>query len=302
MSAHSSRGSAARTPRPGPSLPLREYARLMRLDRPIGFLLLLWPTLWALWIAADGLPPPEVLVIFVLGVLLMRSAGCVINDYADQDLDARVSRTRMRPLAAGRVSSREALGLFLLLVLAAFALVLLLNRLTVMLSVVGAALAVTYPFAKRFTHLPQLHLGLAFGWAVPMAFAAQQNTVPPIAWLLMIAAVVWAVAYDTMYAMVDREDDLLAGAKSTAILFGDLDRTFIGTFQVLVLASLLLVGWHTGLGWPHYVGIGAAACLSLYQQHLIRERKPSECFRAFLNNNWLGACVFAGIAVDYWIG
>ena len=284
------------------SLPLREYARLMRLERPIGFLLLLWPTLWALWIAADGLPPPGILAIFVLGVLLTRSAGCVINDYADRGLDGRVSRTRMRPLATGRVSSREALALFLVLVLAAFALVLLLNRLTVMLSVVGAALAVTYPFAKRFTHLPQLHLGLAFGWAVPMAFAAQQNTLPLIAWLLMIAAVLWAVVYDTMYAMVDREDDLLAGSKSTAILFGDLDRAFIGAFQVLFLASLLLVGWHTGLGWPHYAGIGAAACLSLYQQYLIRGRKPSECFRAFLNNNWLGACVFAGIAADYWLG
>ena len=281
-------------------LPLRDYARLMRLDRPIGSLLLLWPTLWALWIAADGPPAPGILAVFVLGVLLTRSAGCVINDFAARELDARVTRTRDRPLAAGRVSPREAIALFLVLMLAAFALVLLLNRLTVMLSLVGAALALTYPFVKRFTHLPQVHLGLAFGWAVPMAFAAQQDTVPPIGWLLMSAAVVWAVVYDTMYAMVDREDDLLAGAKSTAILFGDLDRVFIGVFQALVLVALLLVGWRAELGLPWHAGLGAAACLFVYQQHLIRERAPAECFRAFLNNNWFGGCVFVGIALDYW--
>ena len=234
--------------RPSRSLPLREYALLMRLDRPIGALLLLWPTLWALWIAAGGPPALDILAIFVLGVLLMRSAGCVINDYVDRDLDSRVSRTRNRPLAAARVSPREALGLFLVLMLAAFALVLLLNPLTVLLSLAGAALAVSYPFLKRFTYLPQVHLGLAFAWAVPMAFAAQQNTVPPVAWLLMSGAVVWAVVYDTMYAMVDREDDIRAGAKSTAILFGELDRLFIGVFQVLVIVSLLLVGWRAGLG------------------------------------------------------
>ena len=279
--------------------PLREYARLMRLDRPIGALLLLWPTLWALWIAADGPPPLGILAIFGFGVLLMRSAGCVINDFADRDLDARVKRTRDRPLAARRISPRQAIALFLVLMLAAFALVLLLNRLSIMLSLVGAALAATYPFMKRFTHLPQLHLGLAFGWAVPMAFAAQQSTVPPIAWLLMGSTVLWAVVYDTMYAMVDREDDLLAGAKSTAILFGDLDRVLVGVFQVLTLLSLLLVGARVGLGLPYHAGLAAAAGLSLYQQHLIRERVPAKCFRAFLNNNWLGASVFAGIALDY---
>ena len=290
--------------RPARSLPLtlRDYALLMRLDRPIGSLLLLWPTLWALWIAAKGPPALDLLIIFVLGVLLMRSAGCVINDYADRELDAQVERTRNRALAAGRVSPREALGLFLILCLAAFALVLLLNRLTIMLSVVGAALAVTYPFHKRFTYLPQVHLGLAFGWAVPMAFAAQQDTLPPVAWLLMTAAVVWAVVYDTMYAMVDRADDLLAGVKSTAILFGELDRVFIGAFQIMVLLSLILAGRHAGLGPPYYAGLAAAACFSAYQQRLIRGRAPPECLRAFLNNNWFGASVFAGIALDYWIG
>ena len=288
--------------RPMRPLPLREYALLMRLDRPIGALLLLWPTLWALWIAADGRPALDILGIFALGVLLMRSAGCVINDYVDRDLDSRVRRTRDRPLAAARVTPREALGLFFILILGALALVLLLNPLTLMLSLVGAALAVTYPFLKRLTYLPQVHLGLAFGWAVPMAFAAQQDTVPPIAWLLMSSAVVWAVVYDTMYAMVDREDDVLAGSKSTAILFGDLDRFFIGVFQVLVLASLLLVGWRAELGIIYHAGLGAASCFLLYQQYLIRERAPAGCFRAFLNNNWFGATVFAGIAFDFWLG
>ena len=248
------------------------------------------------------LPPLDILAIFVLGVLVMRSAGCVINDYVDRDLDSQVRRTRDRPLAAARVSPREALGLFLVLMLAALALVLLLNPLTVLLSLVGVALAVTYPFLKRFTYLPQVHLGLAFGWAVPMAFAAQQDTVPPIAWLLMSGAVVWAVVYDTMYAMVDREDDIRAGAKSTAILFGELDRLFIGVFQVLVLVSLLLVGFRAGLGLLYHAGLGIAACFSLYQQHLIRARARADCFRAFLNNNWFGASVFAGVAFDYWFG
>ena len=288
--------------RPLRSLPLREYALLMRLDRPIGALLLLWPTLWALWIAADGSPAPGILVVFVLGVLLMRSAGCVINDYVDRDLDSRVRRTRERPLAAARIAPREALGLFLALMLCAFALVLLLNPLTILLSLVGAALAVIYPFLKRYTYLPQVHLGLAFGWAIPMAFAAQQNAVPPLAWLLMSGAVVWAVVYDTMYAMVDREDDILAGMKSTAILFGELDRLFIGVFQVLVLVALLLVGWRAGLGSIYYAGLGVAACLSFYQQRLIRAREPADCFRAFLNNNWFGASVFAGVALDYAMG
>ena len=281
---------------------LRDYARLMRLDRPIGSLLLLWPTLWALWIAAQGPPEPRILVVFALGVLLMRSAGCVINDYADRDLDPLVARTRDRPLAAQRVSPQEALALVLILCLGAFALVLLLNRLTVMLSVVGLALAATYPFHKRFSPLPQVHLGLAFGWAVPMAFAAVQNGVPLVAWLLMSAAVLWAVVYDTMYAMVDREDDLLAGVKSSAILFGRYDRTFIGAFQVLTLLALVLAGQRAGLGVAYHAGLAAAGGLSVYQQLLIRERVPARCFRAFLNNNWFGGSVFCGLALDYFIG
>ena len=302
MAIRSIHGTTMKASRLARSLPLREYALLMRLDRPIGTLLLLWPTLWALWIAADGPPALDILVIFVLGVLLMRSAGCVINDYADRELDARVRRTRHRPLAAARASPREALGLFLVLILAAFALVLLLNTLTVALSLAGAVLAVTYPFVKRYTHLPQVHLGLAFGWAIPMAFAAQQNTVPAVAWLLMSGALVWTVVYDTMYAMVDREDDILAGSKSTAILFGELDRLFVGIFQVLVVVSLLLVGGRAELGLFYHAGLGVASCLFLYQQHLIRERAPADCFRAFLNNNWFGASVFAGVALEYWFG
>ena len=302
MALRSSRSTVKNASRPSRSLPLREYALLMRLDRPIGSLLLLWPTLWALWIAADGPPALDILAIFVLGVLLMRSAGCVINDYVDRALDSRVSRTRNRPLAAARVSPREALGLFLVLILTAFALVLLLNPLAILLSLAGAALAVIYPFLKRYTYLPQVHLGLAFGWAIPMAFAAQQNTVPPVAWLLMSGAVVWTVVYDTMYAMVDREDDVLVGVKSTAILFGELDRLFIGVFQVLVFVSLLLVGWRAGLGLFYHAGLGVAACFSLYQQHLIRARARADCFQAFLNNNWFGASVFAGVALDYWFG
>ena len=290
--------AAARPSRP---VRLRDYARLMRLDRPIGSLLLLWPTLWALWIAAQGAPDPRILLIFVIGVVLMRSAGCVINDYADRDIDPHVARTRDRPLAAGRVTPREALGLFLALCLGAFALVLLLNRLTVMLSVAGLALAATYPFHKRFSPLPQAHLGLAFGWAVPMAFAAVQNGVPPVAWLLMSATLLWAVAYDTMYAMVDREDDRRAGVKSTAILFGAYDRALIGVFQILALLALVLAGRHAGLGPAYHAGLLVAGGLALHQQRLIREREPARCFRAFLGNNWFGGSVFGGIALDYWI-
>ena len=293
--------SPAAATRPSRSGRLREYALLMRLDRPIGSLLLLWPALWALWIAAQGAPDPRILLIFVVGVVLMRSAGCVINDYADRDIDPRVARTRDRPLAAGRVAPREALGLFLALCLGAFALVLLLNPLTVMLSVAGFALAATYPFHKRFSPLPQVHLGLAFGWAVPMAFAALQNGVPPLAWLLMGAALLWAVAYDTMYAMVDREDDLRAGVKSTAILFGAHDRALIGVFQILTLLALLLAGRHAGLGPAYHAGLVVAGGLALHQQRLIRGRAPARCFRAFLNNNWFGGSVFGGIALDYWI-
>jgi 4-hydroxybenzoate polyprenyltransferase len=283
------------------SLPerLREYALLMRLDKPIGFFLLLWPTLWALLIAGEGQPDVQVLLVFILGVLLMRSAGCVINDFADTEIDRQVTRTQNRPLAAGRISKTEAVVLFILLCLVALGLVLLLNTLTVMMSFVGVLLAASYPFMKRLTYLPQVYLGAAFGWAVPMAFAAQTGGVPPVAWLLFTATVLWATAYDTMYAMVDRGDDLALGVKSTAILFGDSDRLIIGVIQVMVLVCLVMVGVQIGLGWFYYAGICVAAGLAFYQQRLIRYREREECFRAFLNNHWFGAAVFAGLLIDY---
>ncbi|WP_297528641.1 4-hydroxybenzoate octaprenyltransferase [Thiohalobacter sp.] len=278
---------------------LIEYARLMRLDRPIGILLLLWPTLWALWIAGQGRPDPLVLAVFVAGVVLMRSAGCVINDFADRHFDPHVARTRDRPIAAGRVSPREALILFAVLCLLAFGLVLLMNRLTILLSFVAVVLAVVYPFTKRITHLPQVVLGAAFGWAIPMAFAAQTGELPRIAWLLFVVNILWSVAYDTLYAMVDREDDLKIGVKSTAILFGEADRLVVGVLQLLVLLGLSLVGSLAGLGDFYAIGLLVAALLALYQQYLIRDRDPRRCFEAFLNNNWFGAAVFAGIALDY---
>lgn len=275
------------------------YTRLMRIDRPIGALLLLWPTMWALWIASQGHPDLLVVTVFLLGVFLMRAAGCVINDYADRAIDAHVSRTAARPLATGEASPREALILFVTLALLAFGLVLLMNPLTILLSMVAVALAASYPFMKRYTYLPQVHLGLAFGWAVPMSFAAQTASVPVVAWLLLLAVVLWAVAYDTMYAMVDRDDDIKIGVKSTAILFGESDRLWIGLFQIMLVGVLLIVGYQTMLGPWYYLGIGAAVLLCVYQQHLIRHRDPRACFRAFLNNNWLGGAVFAGIAVNF---
>lgn len=278
---------------------LREYALLMRLDKPIGFFLLLWPTLWALLIAGEGQPDAQVLLVFILGVLLMRSAGCVINDFADTEIDRHVARTQNRPLAAGRIRKTEAIVLFVLLCLMALGLVLLLNTLTVMMSFVGVLLAATYPFMKRLTYLPQVYLGAAFGWAVPMAFAAQTGSVPPIAWLLFTTTVLWATAYDTMYAMVDRGDDLALGVKSTAILFGESDRLIIGVIQVMVLVSLVMVGVQVGLGWFYYAGVCVAGVLVFYQQWLIRYRERKECFRAFLNNHWFGAAVFAGLLIDY---
>jgi 4-hydroxybenzoate polyprenyltransferase len=278
---------------------LREYALLMRLHRPIGTLLLLWPVLWALWIAAGGFPDFGVLAVFAAGVLLMRSAGCVINDYADRDFDPHVARTRDRPLAAGRVSAREALALAAVLAAAAFALVLTMNRLTILMSFLGAALAVSYPFTKRYTHLPQFYLGAAFGWGVPMAFAAQTGAVPAEAWILFAATLSWAVAYDTAYAMVDRDDDLRIGVKSTAILFGRADRLMIALFHALTLGLLAWVGARAGLGLAYYVGLTAAAALALYQQWLMRGRDRDACFRAFLNNNWFGIAVFVGVVVAY---
>jgi len=278
---------------------LLQYAYLMRLHKPIGIFLLLWPTLWALWIAGQGRPDFKVFSVFVAGVVLMRSAGCVINDYADRNFDRHVARTRDRPIAAGRVSPREALFLFFALSMLAFLLVLLMNALTVWLSLAGGLLAASYPFMKRYTHLPQVYLGAAFGWAVPMAFAAQTGAVPRTAWLLFVATVLWATAYDTMYGMVDREDDRKIGVRSTAILFGDADRTIIGIIQLLALSALALAGQAAGLGGFYYFGLLLAAGLALYQQFLIRERKPEQCFKAFLNNNWFGAAVFSGIILEY---
>ena len=278
-----------------------QYALLMRLDKPIGVFLLLWPTCWALWIASQGSPDTGVTLVFVLGVVLMRSAGCVINDYADRDFDPHVKRTEQRPIAAGRVTPKEALILFGVLCGMAFALVLTMNWLTIGLSVVGAALAAIYPYTKRHTYLPQVFLGLAFGWAVPMAFAAQTGTLPAEAWLLLMATVLWATAYDTMYAMVDRADDLKIGVRSTAILFGDADRVIIGIIQALLLVTLWIVGSKAGLGTYYHAGLLVAAGLALYQQYLIRDRDVVGCFRAFLNNNWFGLAVFAGIVLDYWM-
>jgi len=275
------------------------YLQLMRFDRPIGTLLLLWPTLWGLWIAAEGFPDPLLLVIFSLGVFLMRSAGCVINDYADRYIDLHVERTSERPLASGKVSEKEALGLFFVLVAIAFILVLFLNRFTILLSVVGVFLAASYPFMKRFTHLPQAYLGMAFSWAIPMAFAAQTGELDPRLWWIFIATVLWAISYDTMYAMVDREDDLKIGVKSTAILFGRYDRVIIGVIQIAMLAVLVLVGILFAMGTLYFAGVAAAAALSVYHQYLIRERERGQCFKAFLNNNWLGVAVFAGIVADY---
>jgi len=278
---------------------LREYARLMRLDRPIGIWLLMWPVLWALWIAGGGHPDERLFVIFVLGTFVMRSAGCVMNDFADREFDPHVRRTADRPLARQAVSPAEALGLFAVLALIALALVIPLNRPTQVLALIGGVLAVTYPFLKRFFSLPQAYLGAAFGWSVPMAFAAQSGSVPPEAWALFLSVVLWTTAYDTMYAMVDREDDLVIGIRSSAILFGKADRLVIAALQVGAVGGLALVGWMTSLGRWYWVGLAAAAVLAIHQQRLIRDRTPDACFRAFLNNNLFGLVVFAGIALDY---
>jgi len=278
---------------------LREYAMLMRLHRPIGVLLLLWPTLWALWLAADGRPDTRMVMIFVLGVILMRSAGCVINDYADRNFDRHVRRTRDRPLTAERVTVREALTLFGFLSGASFILVLQLNRLTVALSLAGALLTVAYPFMKRYTHLAQFYLGLAYSWGVVLAFAAETERVPLIAWLTFAANLCWVIAYDTEYAMVDREDDLKIGIKSTAILFGSWDRFMVGISHGLALLLLALVGYLAVLGSWYYLGLIAAACIALYQQYLLRGREPQRCFQAFLNNNWFGASIFIGLVLNY---
>lgn len=278
---------------------LTDYAQLLRLNRPIGSLLLLWPTYWALWLAAGGVPDIRNLVVFTLGVFLMRAAGCAINDFADRKVDGHVKRTRDRPLASGRVAPAEAVLLFLILALIAFLLVVLFtNTLTLYLSFGGLVLAFIYPFMKRYTHLPQLFLGAAFSWAIPMAWAAEAGEISRLAWLLFTANVLWTVAYDTLYAMVDRDDDLKIGIKSTAVLFGDADRAIIAMLQGLVVLVLILVGSQAELGVFYYLGLAAMAALFVYQQHLARYREREGCFRAFLNNNWAGFAVFVGLFVD----
>lgn len=279
---------------------LAVYVRLVRFNRPIGIFLLMWPALWALWLAGQGNPPWQVVLIFIGGVVLMRSAGCAINDFADRDFDGQVERTKDRPLATGAVSPREAVGVFLVLSLCAFGLLLLLRDWqTVALSVVALLLTIIYPFMKRHTHVPQLFLGAAFGWAVPMAFSAVTGGVPPLAWLLFATTLIWALIYDTQYAMVDREDDLKVGIKSTAILFGRHDRLMVAVLQVIMLGMLSGVGRLAELGGYYYGGLVVAALFAVYQQYLIRNRERGACFQAFLNNNFFGVAVFTGLILDY---
>ncbi|MEX1032878.1 MAG: 4-hydroxybenzoate octaprenyltransferase [Cellvibrionaceae bacterium] len=274
------------------------YWQLMRFNRPIGTLLLLWPTLWTLWIAGAGRPGLDVVAIFVLGTIVMRAAGCVINDYADRNFDGHVERTRNRPLAIGLIAPWEAIVLFVVLCLIAFGLVLLTNPLTIKLSVAGVALAFCYPFMKRYTHLPQIVLGAAFSWAIPMAYAAETGELPSEVWLIYIANLLWTVVYDTFYAMVDRPDDLKIGIKSTAILFGRNDRLITATLQAMTLLALVLVGLRFELGLYYTGSLVAAGGLFAYQQYLIAYRHRKDCFRAFLNNNWVGMVIFVGIVVE----
>ncbi len=277
----------------------RHYFLLMRLDRPVGIYLLLWPCMWALWVAAEGVPGGLNLAVFIVGVVLMRSAGCVINDYADRNIDPHVERTKNRPLASGAVSKKEALLLAAGLAFLAFLGVLLLNTLTIWLSLVAVVLAAIYPFMKRYTHMPQIFLGLAFGWGVPMAFAAETNAIPPEAWLLLAATVVWATAYDTIYAMMDRKEDLRIGVRSTAILFGTADKAIIGVLQALVILILFLVGQRLSLGGYYQLALGIGALLMVYQQYLIRYRDAAGCMKAFKNNHWFGMVMFLGVAAHY---
>ena len=276
-----------------------QYALLIRFHRPIGTLLLLWPTLTALWIASNGFPDPGILVVFVLGTFLMRSAGCAINDVADRNIDPHVSRTKNRPLAQGRVQTREAIIVAATLALLAFGLVLFLNTITVLLSLAGVLLATIYPFAKRYTYFPQVFLGAAYAWGVPMAFAAVTGSTPKICWLLYIAAVLWPLAYDTIYAIIDREDDIKIGVKSTAILFGEADIAIIGSLQALVLVTYFLIGQQLEFGIFYYLGLLVSGSLAMYQLYKIRHREPAQCMAAFLQNNWLGLAIFAGVATDF---
>ena len=278
---------------------LADYGRLMRIDRPIGTYLLLWPTLWALWIAAEGFPDQNLLIIFVLGTFLMRSAGCVINDLSDSRMDTHVERTKDRPLPTGRVSKIEAVILFSVLAATAFYLVLMTNSLTVAYAIVALGVAAIYPLMKRVTYLPQAVLGVAFSMGIPMAFAAQTGEVPAIAWLIFTANVLWTVMYDTFYAMVDRDDDLKAGIKSSAILFGEMDRLMAGILQLLTLVTLLAVGYRLQLNNWYFGSLGIAGLFFIYQQYLVKDRLRYLCFSAFLNNHWVGMTVFLGILLSY---
>jgi 4-hydroxybenzoate polyprenyltransferase len=278
---------------------LRNYGKLMRIDKPIGIWLLLWPTMWALWLAGDGHPDQGLFVVFALGVFVMRSAGCVLNDYVDRKIDPYVERTRTRPIASGAVAPLEALILFAALSLIAIGLATMLNQQAQLLAIVAAALTVAYPFIKRFVSIPQFILGAAFGWAVPMAFAAQTGQTPELAWLVFGTAMIWAVIYDTFYAMVDREDDLKVGVKSTAILFGDVDIFVVAGLQLLMLLALVLIGFQAELGLWYYLSVGIAAILMAYHLWLARDRQPAGCFEAFLHNHYIGMIVFIGIVLHY---
>lgn len=284
---------------PGFVTQLRNYVELMRLNKPIGIWLLLWPTLWALWLAGEGHPDAGIFTVFVVGVIVMRSAGCVLNDFADRNIDPYVERTRARPIASGAVAPAEALTLFIALSLIAVGLAAMLNRPAQILAVIAAGLTIVYPFIKRFISIPQFVLGAAFGWAVPMAFAAQTGEAKQLGWLLFGTALVWAVIYDTFYAMVDREDDLKVGVKSTAILFGDADLFVIGGLQILMLAALAFVGDMAELGFWYYASVAVAAVFMGYHQWLARDRKPAGCFEAFLNNHYIGMTVFIGIVLHF---
>ena len=278
---------------------IKNYLLLIRLNKPIGIFLLLWPTLWALWLAAEGFPNNKIFIVFLFGVFLMRSAGCILNDIADKDFDKFVARTKNRPLASNKLSSIEAFIFASCLIFAAFLLVLTTNTLTVQLSFIALILAGIYPFLKRHTYLPQIFLGLAFGWSIPMAFAATIASIPKIAWLLLIVNILWTVVYDTIYAMVDREDDLKIGIKSTAILFDDADRFIIGIIQALVIIALIVVGKQASLNLPYYLSIAFGCILFIYQSYLIKDREPKKCMQAFMNNNWFGLVIFIGLFINY---
>jgi len=285
--------------KPGVVSQLRNYGKLMRIDKPIGIWLLLWPTLWALWLAGDGHPDPGLFVIFVAGVFIMRSAGCVLNDFVDRKIDPYVERTRTRPIASGAVLPAEALVLFVALGLIAIGLATMLNDQAQLLAAIGAGLTIVYPFIKRYVSIPQFVLGAAFGWAVPMAFAAQTGDTPELAWLLFGIAVIWAIIYDTFYAMVDRDDDKKIGIKSTAILFGEMDLFVIAGLQLLMLLALVLAGMRAELGFWYYASVGIAAGLMTYHQRLARSRRPAGCFAAFQHNHYIGLVVFIGIVLHY---